>query len=575
MTTEIKVIDISSYQGKPNWDAIKADGISQAIFRVTERYGVDSSFEYNYKNAKDRGIKVGGYKFSYAVSTDQAIIEANGVINALKGKTLDLPLFLDLEWSTQSKLSKQCLLEIINTYKKIWTNAGFKFGIYCNKNWYNNYIPAEAKDNDFWIAGYPANDTGVIVPSLKPTGVNNLVGWQYSSKGKVNGISGNVDMNIFYKDYTANKVNESAPAKVEVSAEKAKEYTKTLLKHYPFTYCPTLANCTTNKTPSVGSVILFYSNSSRTYVHTGFVVDVTSTTVTTIEGNTNGGSAVIPNGGGVCKKTYTRSSMNINNKYFVPDYYSILVKTGIFASINEAISAIIKVAESEIGYLEKKSNSNLDDKTTNAGSGNYTKYWRDIYPEFQAQPWCACFVTWIIQTAIAGNDKYVTESNTNKATARNYLTTGDKGSEVKTMQTMLIYIGYSCGSAGADGDFGSGTLAALKKFQTNNGLVVDGKYGPASKAKLTELYKAKVAAANKPSSGYPFVGEVKVNSYLNVRTKPSTLSSILKPYPKLNNGNRVRVLGKSGNFYKIAINNVTTKNKDVIGYVSAKYIKKV
>lgn len=59
-----------------------------------------------------------------------------------------------------------------------------------------------------------------------------------------------------------------------------------------------------------------------------------------------------------------------------------------------AIEKLIQIAKSEVGYLEKNSNTNLDDKTANAGSGNYTKYWRDIKPAYQGQPWCACFVTW-------------------------------------------------------------------------------------------------------------------------------------------------------------------------------------
>ncbi|MGN1202806.1 MAG: CHAP domain-containing protein [Eubacterium sp.] len=59
-----------------------------------------------------------------------------------------------------------------------------------------------------------------------------------------------------------------------------------------------------------------------------------------------------------------------------------------------AIEKLISTAKAEVGYLEKKNNSNLDDKTANAGSNNYTKYWRDIKPTYQGQPWCACFVTW-------------------------------------------------------------------------------------------------------------------------------------------------------------------------------------
>ena len=59
-----------------------------------------------------------------------------------------------------------------------------------------------------------------------------------------------------------------------------------------------------------------------------------------------------------------------------------------------AIDKVIQVAGAEVGYLEKRNNNNLYDKTANAGSNNYTKYWQDIKPSYQGQPWCACFVTW-------------------------------------------------------------------------------------------------------------------------------------------------------------------------------------
>lgn len=59
-----------------------------------------------------------------------------------------------------------------------------------------------------------------------------------------------------------------------------------------------------------------------------------------------------------------------------------------------AVDRLIKTAENEVGYLEKKSNSSLDSKTANAGSANYTKYWRDMKPEWQGEPWCDAFVSW-------------------------------------------------------------------------------------------------------------------------------------------------------------------------------------
>ena len=96
------------------------------------------------------------------------------------------------------------------------------------------------------------------------------------------------------------------------------EMAKKLLKHWPFVYCPTLAGMTQNKTPKKGSIVLFYRNG--TYAHTGIVIAISSTTITTIEGNTSAGSTVVPNGGGVHKKTYKRSELSANNKYFMPDY---------------------------------------------------------------------------------------------------------------------------------------------------------------------------------------------------------------------------------------------------------------
>lgn len=65
----------------------------------------------------------------------------------------------------------------------------------------------------------------------------------------------------------------------------------------------------------------------------------------------------------------------------------------------EAIQAAVKIAKTEIGYREKASNANLDSKTANAGTANYTKYWRDVAPEYQGQAWCACFISWVFMKA--------------------------------------------------------------------------------------------------------------------------------------------------------------------------------
>lgn len=200
-----------------------------------------------------------------------------------------------------------------------------------------------------------------------------------------------------YNRYAGTK---TAPAaKTGVTAAQAEVYVKKLLKHYPFTYCPTLASYTSNKTPHKGDIVLFYRKA--TFAHTGIVTSASGNSYSTIEGNTSGASGVVANGGGVCKKSYSVSD-NPGTRFFRPDY-SILVQAGIFKSTDAAIDAVIAVAQGEVGYLEKVSASDLYSKTGNAGSANYTKYWADLYPRWQGQPWCAIFVTWILFQAITGN----------------------------------------------------------------------------------------------------------------------------------------------------------------------------
>lgn len=222
---EIKAIDVSSWQDKPEWKKVKASGINYAILRITQRYGIDSSFEHNFAGCKANGIRVGVYKFSYALSTEEIKKEAQGVIDALAGRGIDFPVFLDLEWADQRSLSKTLLSEMIKAFRKIIVSAGYQFGIYCNTDWYDNVIPSDCKGYDFWLARYPANDNGTIKESLRPT---TGIGWQYSSKGSVPGINGTVDMNVFYKDYSSDAKEEVKPMITKI--EKATQIMEALAK---------------------------------------------------------------------------------------------------------------------------------------------------------------------------------------------------------------------------------------------------------------------------------------------------------------------------------------------------------
>lgn len=204
----MKVLDLSTYQKNIDFDKIVKEGIEGVILRCIVKDGrTDSCFEKFYEKAVSRGLKVGCYTFSYDLSADSATSRALATVKAMKGAAFDLGFWLDLEWSTQrSYCDSALLLDIINEYKRVITNAGYKFGIYCNQDWYKHTIPQVAKNNPFWIARYPYGDS-ILQPSFtpldtyKPTYCTTLYGWQYSSHVSIGGY--NVDCSMWYADGTS------------------------------------------------------------------------------------------------------------------------------------------------------------------------------------------------------------------------------------------------------------------------------------------------------------------------------------------------------------------------------------
>ncbi len=164
----------------------------------------------------------------------------------------------------------------------------------------------------------------------------------------------------------------------------------------------------------------------------------------------------------------------------------------------------------------------------------------------------------------------VATSNTSTAT-KSYLSKGDKGNDVKTMQTMLIAVGYSCGSYGADGDFGSDSDKALRKFQGDYGLTVDGKYGSKSKAKLESVYNRK--KSSKPLGTY----KVTAKSGLYVREGAGTNYNIV-PKNKLTKNAQEHAKSNGALRYGTRVTVKEWKNgfaRIPSGWVSGDYLKKV
>lgn len=213
---EIKGIDVSTWNGNIDWQTVADYGMGFAILRITEKGNkTDGTFEQNYKGCTQHGIPVGVYKYSYAKSTAQAEREAESVLKVLNKRRLNFPVFLNLEWSEQRKLGSAAVEKIALAFLNKIQAAGYQGGIYCNLDWYQNVLTKALKKYDCWIARYPADDNGTLQERLRP---DFGIGWQYSSKGHVDGVNGNVDMNVFYKNYKktegdAGKVNLWGKAK--------------------------------------------------------------------------------------------------------------------------------------------------------------------------------------------------------------------------------------------------------------------------------------------------------------------------------------------------------------------------
>ena len=216
---EIKGIDVSAWQGKIDWKTVADYGMGFAILRITEAGNVvDSQFENNLAGCNKYNIPVGVYKYSYAMTIAEIQREARKVVSTLNGRRIQFPVFLDLEYNDQRSLGSESIHKMADAFREIVEAAGYKFAIYCNVDWYENVICSHLKKYDFWIARYPANDDGWLQERLRP---DFGVGWQYSSKAKIPGISGTVDRNVFYKDYS-----EETEKKEETTVNKLQEHTK-------------------------------------------------------------------------------------------------------------------------------------------------------------------------------------------------------------------------------------------------------------------------------------------------------------------------------------------------------------
>ena len=198
-----KTIDVSKFQGKIDWDKVKADGVEYVFIRVGLRgYGSgalveDEYFKENIEGAKKAGIKVGVYMFSEAINEEEAREEAQFVIERIKNYDIELPVVLDIEDiagedGRNEALSKEELTRVCKIFFDEVKKEGYNTMLYGNIKCLVTMVDLEQlKDTDIWYAFY--NDD-IYIPY-------EVAGWQYASDGHVDGIAGNCDLNIFFKEW--------------------------------------------------------------------------------------------------------------------------------------------------------------------------------------------------------------------------------------------------------------------------------------------------------------------------------------------------------------------------------------
>lgn len=205
----LKGIDVSYSQGIIDWNKVKGQ-IDFAILRCGYGDNMESQDDSQWKRNADEctrlGIPFGAYIYSYATTDAQTRSEAEHILRCIKGYKLSLPVYLDLEEpGTEAGAVGRAKI-----FADIIEKAGYWCGIYANLSWWRNYLGGLGNRYTKWVAQYNSKcdyDNGK--PDI----------WQYASDGRVNGISGNSDMNIMYRDLLKEVAGNQTSSTVKPSTD--------------------------------------------------------------------------------------------------------------------------------------------------------------------------------------------------------------------------------------------------------------------------------------------------------------------------------------------------------------------
>ena len=193
-----KVLDVSYHQGEIDWAKVKAAGFWGVIIRAARTDSgviVDEKFEENYAGAKAAGLNVGVYLASYDTSTGAAKQSAAAAAKLLRGKRFELPVFYDFEFfaKAQESMSASECYEMVRQFCKTLENNGFFVGVYANTSTLNSHLRFNYLVKEFvvWAADWREDSDYATIKQC--------CCWQYTNKGRVNGINTDVDLDYWYR----------------------------------------------------------------------------------------------------------------------------------------------------------------------------------------------------------------------------------------------------------------------------------------------------------------------------------------------------------------------------------------
>lgn len=195
----MKLIDVSRHNGDIDWTRVKNDKTNN-IEGVMIRAGYgktasqkDRKFEENYKGAAEQGLHLGAYWYSYALTADEAELEAKAFLECIAGKRFDLPVFFDIEDKTQVPLGKKVCTDITERFMKVLEEAGYFAGVYSFDSFFASNLSEDIrKKYAIWVAR---------VENIAPQNAPEWGIHQYSWKGRIDGIKNDTDLNECRKNY--------------------------------------------------------------------------------------------------------------------------------------------------------------------------------------------------------------------------------------------------------------------------------------------------------------------------------------------------------------------------------------